>query len=101
MRWVAHSSVVSGSQCDLAILRFAGGSNRRRRSTPVRRPDVRSAPTPAALFRWVPSLNSGDDADAASPAQLFDAGDEITIWKHIIAFRFHHHHEIALAFHVK
>ena len=44
---------------------------------------------------------SGNDADTAAPAELFDAGDEISVRKDIIAFRFHHHHEIALAFHVK
>ena len=42
-----------------------------------------------------------DDAYAAASAQLLDPSDEIAVWKHIIAFRFHHHHEIALAFHVE
>src|SRR5436305_12238562 len=44
---------------------------------------------------------SADDANAAAPAQLFDPGDEVAIWKHIIAVRLHYHHEIALALDVK
>src|ERR1700758_524697 len=47
------------------------------------------------------SADSADDADAAASTQLFDPGDEITVRKHIIAFRLHYDHEIALAFHVK
>src|SRR5207249_7636153 len=42
-----------------------------------------------------------DDSNCATPAQLLDAGDKIAVWFDIIAFRFHHHHEITLAFHVK
>jgi hypothetical protein len=42
-----------------------------------------------------------DDPDAAAPAQLFDPGDEITVWNDIIAFRLHHDHEITLALHIK
>ena len=47
------------------------------------------------------SATSTYDADTAAAAQLFDASDEVTVWKHIIAFRLHHHHEIALTFHIE
>ena len=42
-----------------------------------------------------------DYAHCASPAQLLNAGDKIAVWFDIIAFCFHHHHEITMAFHVK
>src|SRR5581483_4618671 len=44
---------------------------------------------------------SADDANASAPAQLLDPGDEIAVWKHIIAFRLHYDHEIDLTLHVK
>ncbi len=42
-----------------------------------------------------------DDANTAAPAQLFHARDEVAIRLHIIAFRFHDHHEISRPFHVE
>jgi hypothetical protein len=42
-----------------------------------------------------------DHSDRASPAELFHPVNEHTIWQDIIAFRFHHHHEIALSFHIE
>jgi hypothetical protein len=41
------------------------------------------------------------DTHGAAAAKLLDARDEVAVWLDIIAFRFHHYHEITLAFHVK
>src|SRR5260370_9628498 len=69
---------------------------------PLRPVDARSVPVPA-LFRWLlPLLNElADDADASPSAQLLYPRDEVPVGNHIIAFRFHHHHEIALPFDVE
>jgi len=40
-------------------------------------------------------------AIAIAPTQLLDSRDERTIRHHIIAFRFHHYHEIVQAFHIE
>ena len=50
------------------------------------------------LTTWDPLVN---DSHRAAPTQLLDARNKIAVWLHIIAFRFHHHHEIPCAFHVK
>ena len=42
-----------------------------------------------------------DNADRTASAEFLNPGDEISVWLDIIAFRLHHHHEIALAFHIK
>ncbi len=42
-----------------------------------------------------------NDAHAAAPAQLFHTIDERAVRQHIIAFRLHHHGEVALAFQVE
>lgn len=42
-----------------------------------------------------------DDTNAASTAELFHARNELAIRLDIIAFRFHHHHEITRAFHIE
>ena len=44
---------------------------------------------------------SVNNAHAASATEFFDARNKIAIRMDIIAFRFHHHHEFARAFHVK
>ena len=44
---------------------------------------------------------STDDAHTAAPAQLFHAAQKIAVRHHIIAFGFHHHHEIAVPLHVE
>src|SRR5258706_5468949 len=44
---------------------------------------------------------STDNAHAAASAQLFHAANEIPVRHHIIAFGFHHHHEIALPFDIE
>src|SRR6266851_3950534 len=40
-------------------------------------------------------------SDRTAPAEFFHASNEVAVWKHIIARRLHHHHEIAFPFHVK
>src|ERR1017187_7118238 len=48
-----------------------------------------------------PCYPSTDDAHAAAPAQLFHTAQETAVRHHIIAFGFHHYHEIAFALHVE
>src|SRR5579872_5834273 len=47
------------------------------------------------------SVNLIDHSDRTSPAELFHPADEHTIRQDIIAFCFHHYHEIALTLHVE
>src|ERR1700688_54085 len=42
-----------------------------------------------------------NDAHAVAPAQFLDTAHKNPVWHHIIAFGFHHHHEIALPLHIE
>src|ERR1019366_90206 len=64
---------------------------------PARPPNCRTGETPVAP----PYYSSTDDPHAAAPAQLFHPAQKIAVRHHIIAFGFHHRHEIALPLHVK
>ena len=46
-------------------------------------------------------MTSTDNAHATTTAQLLDPCNKVAIRLHIIAFRFHYHHEISAAFHVE
>src|SRR5664279_2731670 len=62
----------------------------------------RLAPPPGPRYYWTgetpiapPCHSSIDHAHAATPAQLFHSAQKIAVRHHIIAFGFHHYHEIA------
>src|SRR5581483_3302734 len=42
------------------------------------------------------AMESVNNPHTSPPAEFLDARDEVSIWLDIIAFRLHHHHEIAL-----
>ena len=56
----------------------------------------------AYRLRWIRShCTSINNPNAAAAAQLFHTVDECPVWQNIIAFRFHHHGEVAFAFQVE